>query len=104
MSKKIFINPNNTFTENVSKFWLAFTNYIKNGEFFDCVPEEYKTIKGMDLNETWRSTYIEYLGNKVVCHTLPVRPGRNLAVKSFTERMLTNMILQNGKKSKNLSV
>ena len=24
--------------------------------------------------------YIEYLGNKVVCHTLPVRPGRNLAV------------------------
>ena len=21
-----------------------------------------------------------YLGNKVVCHTLPVRPGRNLAV------------------------
>jgi HPr kinase/phosphorylase len=24
--------------------------------------------------------YTEYLGNKVVCHTLPVRPGRNLAV------------------------
>ena len=24
--------------------------------------------------------YIEYLGNKVVCHHLPVRPGRNLAV------------------------
>lgn len=24
--------------------------------------------------------YIEYLGNKVVCHSLPVRPGRNLAV------------------------
>lgn len=24
--------------------------------------------------------YIEYLGNKVVCRTLPVRPGRNLAV------------------------
>ncbi|MGN1158378.1 MAG: HPr(Ser) kinase/phosphatase [Agathobacter sp.] len=24
--------------------------------------------------------YIEYLGNKVVCHTLPIRPGRNLAV------------------------
>ena len=25
-------------------------------------------------------TYIEYLGNKVVCHELPVHPGRNLAV------------------------
>ncbi len=24
--------------------------------------------------------YIEFLGNKVVCHSLPVRPGRNLAV------------------------
>lgn len=24
--------------------------------------------------------YIEYLGNKVVCHALPIRPGRNLAV------------------------
>ena len=24
--------------------------------------------------------YIEYLGNKVVCHNVPIRPGRNLAV------------------------
>ena len=24
--------------------------------------------------------YIEYLGNKVVCHSVPIRPGRNLAV------------------------
>lgn len=24
--------------------------------------------------------YIEYLGNRVVCHSLPIRPGRNLAV------------------------
>lgn len=24
--------------------------------------------------------YTEYLGNKVVCHNLPVRPGRNLAI------------------------
>lgn len=24
--------------------------------------------------------YIEYLGNKVVCHKIPVRPGRNLAI------------------------
>ncbi len=25
-------------------------------------------------------TYTEYLGNKVVCHNIPIRPGRNLAV------------------------
>ena len=24
--------------------------------------------------------YTEYLGNKIVCHSLPIRPGRNLAV------------------------
>ncbi|MBR2122215.1 MAG: HPr(Ser) kinase/phosphatase [Lachnospiraceae bacterium] len=24
--------------------------------------------------------YTEYLGNKVVCHTIPIRPGRNLAL------------------------
>ena len=24
--------------------------------------------------------YIEYLGNKIVCHSLPIRPGRNLAI------------------------
>ena len=25
-------------------------------------------------------TVWEFLGNKVVCHSLPIRPGRNLAV------------------------
>ena len=24
--------------------------------------------------------YIEFLGNKVVCNSIPVRPGRNLAI------------------------
>ncbi len=24
--------------------------------------------------------YTEYLGNKIVCHTIPIRPGRNLAI------------------------
>ncbi len=24
--------------------------------------------------------YIEYLGNKIVCHNIPIRPGRNLAI------------------------
>ncbi len=24
--------------------------------------------------------YVEYLGNKVVCHNIPIRPGRNLAI------------------------
>ncbi|OQA18950.1 MAG: HPr kinase/phosphorylase [Firmicutes bacterium ADurb.Bin354] len=24
--------------------------------------------------------YTEYLGNKIVSHTIPIRPGRNLAV------------------------
>ena len=28
--------------------------------------------------------YIEYLGTKVICHTIPVRPGRNLAIIAET--------------------
>lgn len=27
-----------------------------------------------------KEEYIEYLGNKIVCHSLPIRPGRNLAI------------------------
>ena len=27
-----------------------------------------------------RQTYTEFLGNKVVCHNIPIRPGRNLAI------------------------
>lgn len=65
VSKKTFLNPNNTFTESVSKFWLAFTNCMINGEFFDYVPEEYKTITGMGLNEKWGSIYREYLGKAI---------------------------------------
>ena len=25
-------------------------------------------------------SYVNYLGNNVVCHNIPIRPGRNLAV------------------------
>ena len=28
----------------------------------------------------WEEEYTEFLGNRVVCHSLPIRPGRNLAV------------------------
>lgn len=44
-------------------------------------------IKLEDWNKTkeydrlgLEAEYTEYLGNKVVCHSLPIRPGRNLAV------------------------
>ncbi len=32
--------------------------------------------------------YTEYLGNKVVCHSIPIRPGRNLAI--ITESAAVN--------------
>lgn len=35
-----------------------------------------KKYDRLDLEES----YTEYLGNKVVCHNIPIRPGRNLAV------------------------
>ena len=35
-----------------------------------------KEYDRMGLNEE----YIEYLGNKIICHSIPIRPGRNLAI------------------------
>ncbi len=54
---------------------------VKNTQSVDLVIklEEWdreKEYDRMGLNEE----YIEYLGNKIVCHSLPIRPGRNLAV------------------------
>lgn len=54
---------------------------VKNTQSIDLVIklEEWNRDKEYDrlgLEEE----YTEFLGNKVVCHSLPVRPGRNLAV------------------------
>lgn len=54
---------------------------VKNTQAIDLVIklEEWNKDKLYDrlgLEEA----YIEFLGNKVVCHSIPIRPGRNLAV------------------------
>lgn len=54
---------------------------VKNTQSIDLVikleewnkEREYDRL-GLDEN------YIEFLGNKVVCHSIPIRPGRNLAI------------------------
>ena len=42
----------------------------------ECVKEKQQ----IDLVIKLEEEYTEFLGNKVVCHSLPIRPGRNLAV------------------------
>lgn len=54
---------------------------VKNTQAIDLVIklEEWNKEKQYDrfgLEEQ----YIEFLGNKVVCHSIPIRPGRNLAI------------------------
>jgi HPr kinase/phosphorylase len=54
---------------------------VKNTQAIDLVIklEEWNREKEYDrlgLEEE----YTEYLGNKIVCHSIPIRPGRNLAV------------------------
>lgn len=54
---------------------------VKNTQSIDVVIklEEWNRDKQYDrlgLEEQ----YIEFLGNKVVCHSIPIRPGRNLAI------------------------
>lgn len=43
------------------------------------------TLEEWDKNKEYdrlglEEEYIEFLGNKIVCHSIPIRPGRNLAV------------------------
>ncbi len=63
---------------------------VKNLFGVECVKESMKIDLVIKL-EDWRKDndydrlgleeeYTEFLGNKVVCHSLPIRPGRNLAV------------------------
>jgi HPr kinase/phosphorylase len=54
---------------------------VKNTQAIDLVIklEEWNKDRQYDrlgLEET----YIEFLGNKVPCHSIPIRPGRNLAI------------------------
>ena len=54
---------------------------VKDTQSIDLVIqlEDWVHNKDYDRLGLW-DNYIEYLGNKVVCHVLPVRPGRNLAI------------------------
>ncbi len=54
---------------------------VKNTSSIDLVIklEEWSRDKEYDRMGL-EEEYVEFLGNKVVCHSLPIRPGRNLAV------------------------
>ena len=53
----------------------------ENIKLIDLVIELEDWQKGQTFDRMgMEDQYIEYLGNKVVCHHLPVRPGRNLAI------------------------
>lgn len=54
---------------------------VKDTQSIDLVIQLEDWVKNKDYDRIGMDdNYIEYLGNKVVCHVLPVRPGRNLAI------------------------
>lgn len=54
---------------------------VKETQQIDMVIKLEDWEKGKEYDRVgMEDNYIEYLGNRVVCHALPVRPGRNLAV------------------------
>lgn len=54
---------------------------VKNTQSIDLVIKLEEWNKGEEYDRLGlEEQYIEYLGNKVVCHNIPIRPGRNLAV------------------------
>ena len=54
---------------------------VKDTQSIDLVIQLEDWVHNKDYDRLGlEDNYIEYLGNKVVCHVLPVRPGRNLAI------------------------
>ena len=74
---KLHIQPSDDFGHTCGSGFIA---HQKRYAIFDVIhledwdkDREYDRL-GME------EEYIEYLGNKVVCHNIPIRPGRNLAI------------------------
>ena len=58
---------------------------VKDTQSIDLVIQLEDWVQNKDYDRLGlEDNYIEYLGNKVVCHVLPVRPGRNLAIIAET--------------------
>ena len=54
---------------------------VKNTQAIDLVIKLEEWSKEQEYDRLGlEEEYIEFLGNKVVCHSIPIRPGRNLAV------------------------
>lgn len=54
---------------------------VKMSQSIDLVVQLEEWNKNTDFDRMGlEEKYIEFLGNKVVCHAIPIRPGRNLAV------------------------
>lgn len=54
---------------------------VKNTQSIDLVIQLEEWNKEQEYDRMGlEEKYIEYLGNKVVCHSIPIRPGRNVAI------------------------
>ena len=54
---------------------------VKNTQSIDLVIQLEEWNKEQEYDRMGlEEQYIEYLGNKVVCHSIPIRPGRNVAI------------------------
>ena len=61
--------------------WLVLPQALRNTQNIDLVIRLEDWNKDKDYDRLGlEEEYTEYLGNKIVCHTIPIRPGRNLAV------------------------
>lgn len=54
---------------------------VKNTQSIDLVIKLEEWNKDREYDRLgMEEEYTEFLGNRIVCHSLPIRPGRNLAV------------------------
>ena len=65
VSVKMFRDPNNNFSENVSRFWMAYSGWIQSDKFdYDLVASDNIDEK-YGLNVDWKYLYREYYGNDI---------------------------------------
>ena len=67
--------------KKVSDETLIGVESVKNTQSIDLVIQLEEWNKEQEYDRMGlEEQYIEYLGNKVVCHSIPIRPGRNVAI------------------------
>lgn len=97
VSVKMFRDPNNNFSENVSRFWMAYSGWIQSDKFdYDLVASDNIDEK-YGLNVDWKYLYREYYGNDIPFNIAMYNDSDWDDIIEFIELTYNHVILDNKK-------